>query len=75
MALDIILPILPNPATSYAAKNIEYKVLDISKLPIDPNNKDKFSAELTEKLFNEYGKEGWEYIPITTFLGLVIFKR
>ena len=75
LALNIILPIFSSPPASHAAKNIEYKVLDVSKLPMDPNNKEKFSAELTEKLFNEYGKEGWEYIPLTTFFNLVIFKR
>jgi hypothetical protein len=71
LALNIILPILSNPATSYAAKNIEYKVISITDLPYDPNK--GYLAEPTEKIFNEYGKEGWECID--DVMGLVIFKR
>jgi len=73
LALNVILPILYTPPTSYAAKNIEYKVIDVDELPYDKY--EGYLAEPTEKLFNEYGKEGWEYIPMTTGFGLVIFKR
>jgi len=77
LALNLILPILSIPAPSYAAKNIEYKVIRTEDLPYDPNKANYF-AEETEKLFNEYGKEGWEYIGDITYHywpGLVIFKR
>jgi len=68
LALNIILPLLSNPATSYAAKNIEYKVITFG--PTKPN------AAQTEILFNEFGKEGWEFIQIEPWLdGLMIFKR
>jgi len=73
LALNIMLPILSNPATSYAAKNIEYKVIRNNDIPYDPHI--GHLAEPTEKLFNEYGKEGWELIPIISASDLVIFKR
>jgi hypothetical protein len=73
LALNIILPLLSNPATSYAAKNIEYKVIRIHDIPYDPQI--GYLAEPTEKLFNEYGKEGWELIPMISASNLVIFKR
>ena len=66
LALNILLPILSNPPTSYAAKNIEYKVLDLgSNEAISMHGCDPFSSSLEncyEKILNEYGKEGWEYI-------------
>jgi len=67
LALNIILPILSNPATSYAAKNIEYKVITFGST--------KPNAAQTEILFNEFGKEGWEFIQIEPFSTLMIFKR
>ena len=70
LALNIILPLLSNPATSYAAKNIEYKVIRSNVLPDDHAGS---LAEPIEKLFNEYGKEGWEYIE--TMGSYTIFKR
>jgi len=81
LALNIILPILSNPPTSYAAKNIEYKVIRISELPPcenEPPGYTKESAGQIEKIFSEYGKEGWEYIGQITIWGtgfLLIFKR
>jgi len=80
LALNIILPILSNPATSYAAKNIEYKVIDVlgylSDLEsyYDEYAKDHW-AGLTEKLFNEYAKEGCEYVGGVNEDDLAIFKR
>jgi len=68
LALNIILTILSNPPTSYAAKNIEYKV-------INPGNYYQEDAEQIEKLLNEYGKEGWEYISLTNSIPLLVFKR
>ena len=66
LALNILLPILSNPPTSYAAKNIEYKVLDLgSNEAISMHGCDSFSSSLEncyEKILNEYSKEGWEYI-------------
>jgi uncharacterized membrane protein YjgN (DUF898 family) len=67
LALNIILPILSNPSASYAAKNIEYKIIELG-----PKQQD---AAQTEILFNEFGKEGWEFIQIDTVYALVIFKR
>jgi len=79
LALNILLPTLANPATSYAAKNIEYKVLNLNL--IYPENRDNYDTsgeylvEPIEKTFNEYSKEGWEYIGKVYIDGLVIFKR
>jgi len=79
LALNIILPILSNPATSYAAKNIEYKVVNLNL--IHRENMDNYDTigeylvEPMEIIFNEYGKEGWEFIGETPAGGLVIFKR
>jgi len=79
LALNIILPILSNPSTSYAAKNIEYKVVNLNLIHReDMDNFDIFGEHLVEpieKIFNEYGKEGWEFIGETPVGGLVIFKR
>ena len=66
LALNIILPILSNPVPSYAAKNIQYKVIDYPK----DKNKENF-----EKLFNEYGKEDWEFVAFEWNWGLCVFKR
>lgn len=67
LALNIILPMLSNPPISYAAKNIEYKIIDLEELE-GPR-----TTENIEKLCNEYGKEGWEYI--SHFANCFIFKR
>ena len=79
LALNIILPILSNPPTSYAAKNIEYKVIHINDIKyfLPSGEKSLTSenvAEATEKLLKEYGKEGWEYIENGPS-GCLIFKR
>jgi len=66
LALNIILPVLSSPTPSYAAKNIQYKVIDYAKVP----DKENF-----EKLFNEYGKEGWEFVAFEWNWGLCVFKR
>jgi hypothetical protein len=65
LVLNVLLPTLSNPPTSYAAKNIEYKVFTLSST--EPN-----AAQI---LFNEYGKEGWEYVGQIAMTSLVIFKR
>ena len=67
LALNIILPILSSPAPSYAAKNIQYKVINSEKVSRDKEN--------FEKLFNEYGKEGWEFVAFDMAWGFYIFKR
>ena len=67
LALNIILPILSSPTPSYAAKNIQYKVINSGKVSRDKEN--------FEKLFNEYGKEGWEFIAFDMAWGFYIFKR
>jgi len=67
LALNIILPILSSPAISYAAKNIQYKVISFAETSADKEN--------FEKLFNEYGKEGWEFIACELQRGFYVFKR
>ena len=74
MALNIILPIILSPVPSYAAKNIEYKVISIGELPRDPETGSCLAGPL-EKLFNEYGKEGWEFVAFDLQWGFYIFKR
>ena len=67
MALNLILSILSSSAPSYAAKNIQYKIIKNEEVL---NNKESF-----EKLFNEYGKEGWEFVAFDLQWGFYIFKR
>ena len=67
LALNIILSILSSPAPSYAAKNIQYKVINSEEVPRDKEN--------FEKLFNEYGKEGWEFVALELQWGFYVFKR
>jgi len=67
LALNIILPLLSSPAPSYAAKNIQYKVINSEKVSRDKEN--------FEKLFNEYGKEGWEFVAFEWNWALCVFKR
>jgi len=67
LALNIILPILSNPATSYAAKNIQYKAVDIGNL---------FDAEKIESLLNNYAEDGWELVAIEQMqVGCFIFMK
>jgi len=71
-ALNILLPTLSNPPTSYAEKNIEYKVIyfDSRKEAANPGE--------IEKIFSEYGKKGWEYtghIILWSTNKVLIFKR
>lgn len=67
LALNIILPTLSNPPTSYAEKNIEYKIVDYREAEVPGK------IESIEKLFNEYAKKGWEYIG---YIGACyLFKR
>jgi hypothetical protein len=68
LALNIVLPILSNPMSSYAVRPIQYKVSEI----------DNKKTEDIEKILNEYSKEGWELDTVGTsvMLGLiVIFKK
>jgi len=64
LALNIVLPILSNPMPSYAARSIQYKVFEMAGGPGD-----------TEKILNEYGKEGWELINDPSLGRVFIFKR
>ena len=76
LALNIILPILSNPVTSYAAKNIEYKVIYVRN-EADQVYTTKDIGPI-EKIFIKYGKEGWEYTGQITVNGntwALIFKR
>jgi hypothetical protein len=78
LALNIILPILSNPATSYAANSIQYKVDSIVTGTIGA-----LKTNDLEKLLNEYSKEGWNpisinYVEAKMGLGgkvLVVFKK
>jgi hypothetical protein len=74
LALNILLPILSNPPISYAAKNIEYKVVKSSYVfPHDSNGIN--NLKLAEENLNEYGKEGWEYLDAILTTDITIFKR
>lgn len=67
LALNLMMLIFSNPEISYAAKNVEYKIVlakDMSSLK-DPPPIDRF--------LNELGKEGWELILIEN--GVMFFKR
>ena len=71
LALNVILPILSNSPTSYAAKNIEYKIIDFS----EPDQIYKTLQQI-EICFNELGKEGWEFMGnFGSFGFIMIFKR
>jgi len=69
LSLNLVVLLLSNPPSSYAAKSIQYKFISSEGLPY---NIDK---EGFEKLFNEYGKEGWEFVAPDLNTGLYIFKR
>ena len=72
LVLNVMLPMLSNPSVSYAAKNVEYKIMDIR----DTNSDLFLAVPQMEILFNELGKEGWELIQVDAVgYGLVIFKR
>jgi hypothetical protein len=75
LALNIIVPLLSNPPTSYAANSIQYKVGCIGILF-------GLKTDNLEKLLNEYSKEGWEPISINItevekmgLLAHVVFKK
>lgn len=71
LALNILLPTLSNSPTSYAAKNIEYKIIDFS----EPDQIYKTLQQI-EICFNELGKEGWEFMGnFGSFGFIMIFKR
>jgi len=71
LALNILLPTLSNPPTSYAAKNIEYKTIDTEA----PGLRGQLQTEQQLEIFlNGLGKEGWEYIETIGF-SIMIFKR
>ncbi len=78
LALNIILPILSSPVPSYAAKNIQYKVITCEE-PARKLARDlAMDGDSFEKLLNEYGKEGWELISapcLSGGVGIIIFKR
>jgi len=78
LALNIMIPLLSNPATSHAAGSMQYKVDSIVTGTIF-----NLKTDDLEKLLNEYSKEGWEPININYVeakLGLggkifVVFKK
>ena len=72
LALNVLLPTLSNPPVSYAAKNIEYKIIDTEAPDLVKLGTMRTTQQL-EIFFNELGKEGWEYIERIGFL--IIFKR
>jgi len=69
LALNIVMPILYNLETSFAATVIEYKVFDVreGEVPDDP--------EGFEKFLNEQGREGWEYFGVTVGVPMIVLKR
>jgi len=67
LSLNLVVLLLSNPPTSYAAKNIQYKVINCEGVQYDKEN--------FEKLFNGYGKEGWEFVALEVGRGFYIFKR
>lgn len=67
LSLNLVVLLLSNPPSSYAAKNIQYKVINSEKVSRDKEN--------FEKLFNEYGKEGWEFVGLELGRGFYVFKR
>jgi len=67
LSLNLIVLLLSNPKPSYAAKSIQYKVVRGEEVS---SKKENF-----EKLFNEYGKEGWEFVAFDMAWGFYIFKR
>jgi len=67
MSLNLVVLLLSNPPSSHAAKSIQYKVINIEEVPRDKEN--------FEKLFNEYGKEGWEFVALELQWGFYVFKR
>lgn len=67
MLLNLIVLLLSNPKPSYAAKSIQYRVIRGEEAS---SKKENF-----EKLFNEYGKEGWEFVAHELQRGFYIFKR
>ena len=67
LSLNLVVLLLSNPPSSYAAKSIQYKVINIEEVPRDKEN--------FEKLFNEYGKEGWEFVALELQWGFYVFKR
>jgi len=76
LALNIMMPILSNPATSYAASSMQYKVdsVGLGKVGI-------LKTDDLEELLNKYKNEGWEPISINVVaigLGgkaLIVFKK
>jgi len=78
LALNITLPILSDPATSYAANSTQYKVVSIVTGTIF-----NLKTDDLEKVLNEYSKEGWEpinlnYVEAKLGLGgkiFVVFKK
>jgi len=76
LALSIIMPLLSNPATSYAANSIQYKIdyCGVGAVGL-------LKTDDLEKLLNQYSKEGWDPISINIVaigLGgkaLVVFKK
>jgi len=76
LALNIMIPLLSNPATSYAANSIQYKIdyCGVGAVGL-------LKTDDLEKLLNQYSKEGWDPISINIVaigLGgkaLVVFKK
>ena len=78
LAFNLILILLSSPIPSYAAKNIQYKVITCEE-PARKLARDlAMDGDSFEKLLNEYGKEGWELISapcLSGGVGIIIFKR
>ena len=84
LALNVVLTLLYNSPDSYAAKNIEYKVVSLGKIkPVELKliniTHEEYSklniGEMVEKLINAYTKEGWEFVEFEGAGVILIFKR
>jgi hypothetical protein len=76
LIINIVMPLLSDPETSYAANPTQYKVdsVDLGKVGV-------LKTSDLEELLNEYSKKGWEAISVNVVaigLGgkaLVVFKK
>jgi len=76
LVLNIMVPLLSNPATSHATSSIQYKVDSVGLGEVSI-----LKTSNLEELLNEYRNKGWEQISINVVdigLGgkaLVVFKK
>jgi len=69
LALNILLTVFYHSPDSFAAKNIEYKIVDYYDIFLTDR------IDLLEESLNEYSKEGWELTHMDLSATIMIFKR